>query len=227
LLSSVTIKFYEEPKKDVDLSTALNLETVWHMGPSTIGIDTLFRSRGLIPEIFLRGCGVPEKFIHKIPELIREGDENGNHSCFISYSSKDEGFARKLHGRLVADGVRVWFAPHDMKGGRTVHDQIRQAIRNFDKTMLVISTSSMESNWVVTEIRNALDAENLPFIRKLFPIRLVPMEQVQAWKCFDSDLGMDLAIRIREYHIPDFSKWRNKAAFEKSYDHLLKALRSR
>ena len=34
--------------------------TVHHGGPSTIGIDTLFRSKGKIPEVFLRGCGVPE-----------------------------------------------------------------------------------------------------------------------------------------------------------------------
>jgi hypothetical protein len=31
-----------------------------HNGPSTIGIDTIYNSGGKIPEIFLRGAGVPK-----------------------------------------------------------------------------------------------------------------------------------------------------------------------
>ena len=45
---------------NVDLSEVKGLDSVRHAGPSTIGIDTLFRSKGKIPEAFLRGCGVPE-----------------------------------------------------------------------------------------------------------------------------------------------------------------------
>jgi hypothetical protein len=48
---------------DVDLSLVLGLETVRHAGPSTIGVDTLYHSQGNIPEVFLRGAGVPEDFI--------------------------------------------------------------------------------------------------------------------------------------------------------------------
>ena len=44
---------------NVDLSDAKGLEGVTHIGPSTIGIDTIYTSRGKIPEVFLRGCGVP------------------------------------------------------------------------------------------------------------------------------------------------------------------------
>jgi hypothetical protein len=45
----------------VDLSTALGLETARHQSPSTIGIVTLYRSHGHIPEVFLRGVGVPDQ----------------------------------------------------------------------------------------------------------------------------------------------------------------------
>src|SRR2546423_1096997 len=41
---------------NVDLSGAKGLDSVRHLGPSTIGTDTLFRSRGRIPEAFLRDC---------------------------------------------------------------------------------------------------------------------------------------------------------------------------
>ncbi|MBZ5672533.1 MAG: pentapeptide repeat-containing protein [Acidobacteriia bacterium] len=48
---------------DNDLSDVKGLETVHHGGPSTIGIDTIYKSKGNIPEVFLRGCGVPKDFI--------------------------------------------------------------------------------------------------------------------------------------------------------------------
>ena len=55
---------------NVDLSRARGLETVRHMGPSTIGIDTIYKSRGRIPETFLRGCGVPDALIAYVPSLL-------------------------------------------------------------------------------------------------------------------------------------------------------------
>ena len=55
---------------DVDLSVAKGLETVVHRGPSTIGIDTIYKSRGKIPEVFLRGCGVPDEFIAYIGSMV-------------------------------------------------------------------------------------------------------------------------------------------------------------
>lgn len=48
---------------DVDLSLTKGLDYVQHRGPSTIGIDTMLRSKGNIPEGFLRGAGVPDAFI--------------------------------------------------------------------------------------------------------------------------------------------------------------------
>lgn len=48
---------------DVDLSQVKGLETAQHLGPSTIGIDTIYRSKGKIPHAFLCGAGVPERFI--------------------------------------------------------------------------------------------------------------------------------------------------------------------
>ena len=42
---------------DVDLSSVNGLDAMFHEGPSTIGIDTIHKSRGKIPEVFLRGCG--------------------------------------------------------------------------------------------------------------------------------------------------------------------------
>jgi hypothetical protein len=59
---------------------------------------------------------------------------------------------------LQANGVRCWFAPHDIQGGRKIHDQIDEAIRLYEKLLLVLSDASMTSVWVKTEIANAKGA---------------------------------------------------------------------
>lgn len=109
---------------DCDLSEVKGLELVEHRGPSTIGLDTIYKSKGKIPENFLRGCGVPESFITQVNSLVSAEDGIQFYSCFISYSSKDEEFARRLHGRMRDAHLRVWFAREDIQGGKKVHEQI-------------------------------------------------------------------------------------------------------
>src|ERR1051326_1912866 len=48
---------------NVDLSVVKGLDAVIQFGPSTIGIDTIYRSKGNIPEKFLNGAGVDDTFI--------------------------------------------------------------------------------------------------------------------------------------------------------------------
>jgi hypothetical protein len=210
---------------NVDLSEAKGLEYVDHIGPSSIGIDTLYESQGKIPDKFLRDAGVPEEIINLLPS-IRSGPAIQWYSCFISYSTKDEEFARRLHGRMRQAGLRVWFAPEDLKGGDKLYDQIDYAIQLHDKLLLILSENSIKSEWVMTEIRRARAVEKKENRRKLFPIRLVDFDTLRDWTCFDADTGKDLAVEVREYFIPDFSDWKNHDAFEAAFDRLLKDLRA-
>lgn len=52
-----------------------------------------------------------------------------------------------------------WFAPHDIKGGRKIHEQIDEAIRVHDKLLLILSEHSMASDRVGTEIANTRERE--------------------------------------------------------------------
>jgi len=187
----------------LDLSVAIGLETINHQRPSTIGIDTIYKSGGKIPEVFLRGCGVPDEFIAYIGSMVGRPIEF--YSCFISYSTRDQEFAERLHTDLQAKGVRCWFAPHDIKGGRKIHEQIDEAIRLHDRLLLILSEVSMKSDWVKTEIAKARKREKEDK-RVLFPVRLVSYEAMQSWEYIDSS-GKDLAEEIRQYFIPDFSRW--------------------
>jgi hypothetical protein len=202
------------------------LDTVIHSGPSSIGIDTLYTSGGAIPEAFLRGCGVPDSLIEYLPSLIGAMEPVQYYSCFISYSTKDDEFARRLHERMRAEHLRVWFAPEEMQGGKKLYDQIERAIQLHDRLLLVLSDSSMQSEWVMTEIRRARRQEIKEGRRKLFPIRLVDFDTLRDWSCFDADHGKDMAVEVREYFIPDFSTWKEYDAFESAFARLLRDLRA-
>lgn len=211
---------------DVDLSEVKGLESVVHDGPSTIGIDTFYKSQGKIPEVFLRGCGMPEALITYLPSLIGAMEPIQFQSCFISYSSKDDEFARRLHGKMRDEKLRVWFAPEDMQGGKKSIEQIDRAIQVNDRLLLVLSKHSMNSEWVRREIKRARAAERIEKRTKLFPIALAPFTMIRNWRCDDADTGEDLAEKIREYHIPDFSNWKDHDAFEAAFADLLRDLRA-
>lgn len=211
---------------DNDLSEVKGLETVIHEAPSSIGVDTLYKSAGKIPEVFLRGCGVPDDFIAFIPSHFGVQQAIQFYSCFISYSTRDEEFARRLYSRMRDEKLRVWFAPEDAQGGKKLYEQIERAIQLHDRLLIVLSERSLKSKWVMTEIRRARKVELKENRRKLFPIRLVDYETLQAWECFDADTGEDLARELRQYFIPDFSNWKEHDAFEKAFERLLRDLRA-
>ena len=209
-----------------DLRNLKGLDTVLYLGPSTIGVDTLYKSNGEIPDEFLIGCGLPENFVPFVQSHVGAEQAIQFHSCFISYSHKDEDFARRLYSRMRDAHLRVWFAPEEMKGGRKLHEQIFSAIQLHDKLLLVLSEHSLQSEWVTTELRRARKVEREETRRKLFPIRLTDFDAIQKWECFDGESGKDLGIELREYFIPDFSNWKDHDSFEKAFDRLLRDLKA-
>ncbi|MGB9254062.1 MAG: toll/interleukin-1 receptor domain-containing protein [Candidatus Korobacteraceae bacterium] len=204
---------------DVDLSAVKGLDTVVHEGPSTIGIDTIFKSRGKISEVFLRGCGVPDAFISYIGSIVGRPVEF--YSCFISYSTKDQQFAERLCNDLQANGARCWLAPHDVTG-RNGHEPIDDAIRLHDKLLLILSEHSMNSDWVKAEIANAREREEHEKRQMLFPITLVPQENIRQRELF----GTDSAREIREYLMDDFSNWKDHDSYQRAFQQLLKDLKA-
>ena len=148
------------------------------------------------------------------------------YSCFISYSTKDQEFADRLHADLQDNGVRCWFAPHDIQAGKKIHEQIDEAIRRYERLLLILSPNSMNSEWVQTEIRKARKRERTEKKRVLFPVRLISFEAIRDWELFDADEGKDLAVEIREYYIPDFSNWKNHDSFAKEFKKLLRDLKA-
>jgi TIR domain/Pentapeptide repeats (8 copies) len=153
----------------VSLANVIGLETCLHLGPSVVDIGTLRKSTRL-PLLFLRGVGMPDQFIEYLPSLLRRAIQY--YSCFISCSSKDQQFADRLHADLQSNGVRCWFAPHDMPIGGKILDEVHAAIRLRDKVLLILSEHSIGSDWVENEVTRAFAEERQRKHIILFPVRL-------------------------------------------------------
>lgn len=205
---------------DVDLSEVKGLEKVRHRGPSTIGIDTIYKSGGRIPEVFLRGCGVPEDFITYMPSLVGTGIEFC--SCFISYSHADKAFARRLHDALQGRRIRCWLDEHQLLPGDDIYAGVDRGIRLWDKVLLCCSKASLKSWWVDNEIGKAFAKEQeLMKERGEKTLALIPLNLDGA--LFDWRDGK--ADEIRRRLAADFTGWkRNHAKFEREFEKLVKAL---
>jgi uncharacterized protein YjbI with pentapeptide repeats len=165
---------------NVDLTRVIGLETCEHYGPSIIDHRTLERS-GRLPLSFLRGVGLPDSLIEYLPSLLNQAIQH--YSCFISYSSKDQEFAERLHADLQNKGVRCWFAPHDLRIGDKILDEIDTAIRLRDKVLLILSEHSIKSDWVEDEVTAGFEEERKRGQIVLFPVRLdeTVMKTNEAW----------------------------------------------
>jgi uncharacterized protein YjbI with pentapeptide repeats len=200
---------------DLDLRSVKCLERAEHGGLSFIDVSTIYRSNGQIPEAFMRSCGIPEGLIAYAQSLV--GLPIQFYSCFISYSSKDQVFANRLHADLQDKGVRCWFAPEDLKIGAPFRQRIDESIRLHDKLLLILSEHSVQSAWVQDEVEAALERERREKRLVLFPIRIddAVMDTDQAWAA---------AIR-RTRHIGDFTRWKDPDSYQTAFERLLRDLK--
>jgi hypothetical protein len=78
---------------------------------------------------------------------------------FLSHSSKDKTFVRKLAEDLISRGVPVWFDEWELKVGDSMNERIGQGIKESAWLAVVLSKNSVESKWVQKELNAALTTE--------------------------------------------------------------------
>jgi len=202
---------------DVNLREVLNLDTVQFSGPCSIGIDTLYRSGGAIPESFLRGCGVPQLMTGYARSLVNRPIDY--YACLISYADADKACAQQLYFDLQGVGVRCWYAPEEVKGDDLLPDHVDDSMRIYDKLILLLSKDSMASTWVGREVQIALDRE-AQFKRQgikqavLFPITL-------DGSLSNPDAPWWASALRAEHHILDFTHWRQQDIYQAVFRRLL------
>ncbi len=218
----------------VDFQEARGLELANHSGPSHISFSTLTRSRGAIPEVFLRGCGltdweiefaklyVPEQSSSKINDILyrihslRASQPIQISPLFISYSHADTDFVDRLEKHLEKSHIRFWRDVRHAVAGR-LETQVDQAIRLNPTVLLVLSQNSVESDWVQHECRLARRLELESKRDVLCPIALDDSWKTCAWP-------QRLREQLMEYNILDFSGFDDDEVLGSKFDQLYRGL---
>jgi hypothetical protein len=206
----------------LDLKNVKGLETVNFTGPLSIGIETLYLSKGQINTSFLRNAGVPENLIDYLPSLTNGALEF--YSCFISVSEEDYILAEKLWSDLKQTGVSCYLWKENMRMGHDMYKSIDSAINRYEKVIVVCSKNSLNSPAVLREVERALQKED-ELMRQgkpyevLFPIRLDDYVLAN-WKHHRK------ADVLKKY-IGDFRYWEDKIQYQNAFEKLLKAINKR
>jgi hypothetical protein len=98
-------------------------------------------------------------------------NESGRlYDVFISYSSEDEAKANNLVSRLTAQGLKVWFAPSNIRGGDIFPQEIEMGLQKSQTVVAVLSNSSVNSFWVKIEWTTRLVQMSKDKTLKLIPL---------------------------------------------------------
>jgi len=193
---------------DVDMSGVKGLDSVRHDAPSSIAIDTIYHSRGNIPESFLRGAGVSDDLIAYVKSRSRQALET--YCYFIIYSPEDETFAQRLYADLQSSGIRCWLAPDGIR--------IDSYTGVADRVIFIFSRYSVQSKRIVREVTGAASDERLHSRTIRFAISLDDsvLETDQEWA----------AEFRRSVTISDFLQWEDNEFYQRALAELMGKLRS-
>jgi hypothetical protein len=71
---------------------------------------------------------------------------------FISHSSVDKPFVRRLAGRIEKEGFRVWLDERELVAGDLLGKKISEALAVARAVLVVASKASIKSNWLAFEL---------------------------------------------------------------------------
>lgn len=204
-----------------DLGTVEGLDSVTHSGPTDVGMSTIYRSSGRVPEAFLRRAGIAENLVEHISLLTKQAIEF--YKCFISFTEADDGFAEKLYNDLQTAGVRCWRWKEDAKWGQALMHSVDEAISLYDKLIVICSEASLRSPPVIREIERALQKEDglgrqSTNSEVLFPVRLDDF-LFDGW---NHHRKADVIAKT----VGDFRRWSDSESYQKAFARLIRDLRA-
>lgn len=127
-------------------------------------------------------------------------------SIFLSHSTKDKQFAKRLALRLQEKGVQVWIDDEKIKVGESIVAKLGEALDSVDFVGALVSEHSVSSKWVSHEIQVAIAKE----IESSRPV-VLPL--------LIGDVKMPTCLKDKKY-----ADFRAVESFDAEFSHLLMAL---
>jgi hypothetical protein len=113
---------------------------------------------------------VNNKFVVKIP-----GEKNikhDSHLIFISYCTQDLNTIQFLVDRIKANQFRIWIAAHEIGEIDWFPDLIKSALEQANIFIIFLSKFSVESVWVLDELKIVLKQLKSGVIKQIIPVRI-------------------------------------------------------
>jgi len=100
---------------------------------------------------------------------------NPHPKSFVSHSTKDRDFVHRLATDLRGHGVDAWYAEWEIGPGDSIVERIDQGLRDCEGFVIVLSTASVASRWVRTELDAAL-LRRIQQQASVIPVRIEPCD---------------------------------------------------
>jgi hypothetical protein len=182
---------------------AIGLDSSSHYGSSSDGL--LLECQGYESDLaeFLKGSqeGSSHDDSVETPGSAR--------SVFISYNSDDAPFAASLASALRNRNIRTWIDQKEIRVGDSLIGKIGRALHDNDFIVVVLSPSSIGSDWVKLELKEALQREIkerrvvvLPVIARRCEIPPFLTDKKYADFTRDSGVALDALVRAIQQQRP-------------------------
>ncbi|MFQ6030253.1 MAG: pentapeptide repeat-containing protein [Dehalococcoidia bacterium] len=196
-----------------DLSNVIGLDSAIHTGPSTIGLDTLAKSGGAIPEKFLENAGVAAPLIPARDAL--KAMTRHYPRVLIIGSTGDLELAERLRLGLVASQIPCWCIAADDEAAIQSGDLILDHTIYYDRLVLLCTAQSLESPQT-SQYFSVLAGEQRP--ESIQTVMVVATDKL----FFDRD--DQLCTKLKERPLLDFRGWENTELFEQTLANLVRVL---
>jgi hypothetical protein len=91
-------------------------------------------------------------------------------NVFLSHNAADKPFVRRVARDLESQGVDVWLDEWSIRPGESISSKIEEALQEYDLFLIVLTPSSVQSEWVKEELRVAYRLRIGKSRQKIIPI---------------------------------------------------------
>lgn len=74
---------------------------------------------------------------------------------FISHSSIDKAFVRRISRRLQKDGYQVWLDEKELVPGDKLAESVSKALDSSSVVLVIVSSAAIKSKWLAFELNKA------------------------------------------------------------------------